>query len=433
MDLTLVGIIGIVVLVLIFLTRIPIAFAMAIVGFVGFGLLVTFKAGMELIAIDVIDSFASYSFSVIPLFILMGNIAYNAGISRRLYYAAYTWLGHLRGGLAMATIGGCAAFAAVCGSLTATVATMGTVALPEMRSYKYDKGLATGCIAAGGTLGVLIPPSVIFILYGIQTEQSIGRLFVAGVFPGIMLAGFFIATIYLLCRRNPSLGPAGPTTSLKEKLASFSGTIEMLALFILVIGGLFVGLFTPTEAGAVGAFGAIIIGLVRRQLQWQGIVSAIKETLKTTCMVFLLLLGVTVFGHFLTVTQIPTALADWMGDLPVPPVIVMIGMLAIYLLGGCFMGGLAFMILTVPIFYPIVLALGFDPIWFGVLMVIMVEIGSITPPVGISVYIITGIAKDVPLEAAFKGIFPFLIAFAICVAILIAFPQIALFLPGLMG
>lgn len=427
-----VGIIGILVLVLIFLSRLSIAITMALVGFLGFTYLVSMKGGLNLIAQDAFTTFASYSMSVIPLFIFMGNIAFNCGVSRRLYQAAYKWMGRLPGGLAVATIGGCAGFAAVCGSLTASVATMAAVALPEMDKYKYDRSLATGAIAAGGTLGVLIPPSIIFILYGITTEQPIGKLFVAGIFPGILVSLLFMATIYIMCRRNPRLGPMGPKTSFKEKLASLKSSMEMLILFALVIGGLFVGLCTPTEAGAVGAFGAIVLGLVRRQLTWDGFRNSLVETMRTTCMVFLLLFGTTMFGQFLATTGIPSDLAQWLVRLPVPPVLILSSMLVIYLIGGCFMGGLAFMLLTLPIFFPLVKPLGFDPIWFGVLMVIMVEMGSITPPVGTSVYIIGGVAKNTPLEVIFKGIIPFLIAFGIALVLLIAFPQIALFLPNLM-
>jgi C4-dicarboxylate transporter DctM subunit len=433
MNPTVIGIIGLMVLVLIFLSRLPISLTMILVGLLGFCYLVSVKGGLNLLGQDVLATFMSYSMSVVPLFIFMGNIAHSAGMGRKLYSAGYKWLGPLPGGLAMATIAGCAGFAAACGSLTASVATMSTVALPEMQKYDYDRGLASGSVAAGGTLGVLIPPSVIFILYGIQTEQSIGKLFVAGILPGILLAGLFVTTIYIMCRRNPRLGPVGSTVSLKEKIASLIGTLDMLILFALVMGGLFVGAFTPTEAGAVGALSVLVIALVRRQLTWEGFLKAVMGTMQTTCMVFLLLFGTTIFGQFLAVSQIPTKLAQWLVVLPVPSVIILFGILIIYLIGGCFMGGLAFMILTLPVFFPVAVSLQFDPLWFGVLMVIMVEVGSTTPPVGIAAYIISGISKDISVEVVFKGLLPFLVAFAICLIILIAFPEIALFLPSLMG
>ena len=432
MNATIVGILGLLILVLVFLTRLPISFSMITVGLVGFFYLVSIKGGLNLLGQNITASFMSYSMSVIPLFIFMGNIAFVSGISRRLYSAAYKWFGPLPGGLAMATVAGCAGFAAACGSLTASVATMATVALPEMRKYSYHSGLAAGCVAAGGTLGVLIPPSVIFILYGIQTEQSIGKLFVAGIVPGILLAALFCATIYVICRKYPHLGPAGPRADRHERIRSLLGAIDMLILFVAVMGGLIIGFFTPTEAGGIGAFCAILLALARRQLTWKGFLSALEDTLKTTIMIFLLLYGTTIFGQFLAISGIPSKLAEWLVSLPVPTVIILCGILIVYLLGGCFMGGLAFMILTLPVFYPIAVKLQFDPLWFGVLMVIMVEIGSTTPPVGISAYIITGVAKDIPLEVVFKGILPFLIAFLVCLVILIMFPEIALFLPRLM-
>ena len=433
MNPTVVGIVGLVVLILIFLTRLPIAFAMTLVGFTGFAYLVSLKGALNLLAQDVFTTFASYSMSVIPLFIFMGSVATKSGISRKLYSSAYKWIGHKPGGLAMATIGGCAAFGAVCGSLTAGIATMTTVALPEMRKYKYDYSLATGSIAAGGTLGVLIPPSIIFILYGITTEQPISKLFVAGILPGILITALFMLTIYVRCRRSPNVGPPGPVVHLREKLMSLTGCIDMLLLFALVMGGLFTGFFTPTEAGAVGAFGALLLAFLSRRISWIGLKECILDTLKATGMIFMLLYGTTIFGQFLAVTRIPIDLAEWLVSLPIPNLAILVGILIIYLLGGCFMGGLAFMLLTLPVFYPVAESLGFDPIWFGVLMVIMVELGSVTPPVGTGVYIIAGIAKDIPLEVIFKGIFPFIGAFALSLAILIAFPEIALFLPKLMG
>jgi len=426
-----VGLIGIVVLIAVFLLGMPIGFAMAFVGFIGFSYLVSLPAGLSIIARDVFYNFSSYSLTVIPMFVFMGSIAFASGMSRRLYDAGYLLLGRMRGGLAMATVAGCAGFAAMCGSTNATAAAMGRVSLPEMKRYDYADSLATGCVAAAGSLGILIPPSTIFIIYGIMTEQSIGKLFVAGVFPGLLLAGLFTLVVALLCWRNPSLAPIGEVTSWNEKLSGLVGISEMLLLFIFVIGGLFLGWFSPTQAGGAGAAGALLIGLARRQLTWQGFLDAVKDALRITCMVMVIVTGAIIFGHFMAVTRIPLVLADWVVGLPLPTAAIMGVIVLIYLLGGCFMDALALITLTIPIFYPVVLALGFDPIWFGVIIVLVTEMGVITPPVGVNVYVIKGIAKDVPLETIFKGVLPFLGALLVAVGILMAFPQIATFLPDL--
>lgn len=431
MNPAIIGIIGIIVLVVFFVLRMPVGFAMAMVGFIGFSYLVSFGAGLDILARDIFYTLSSYSLTVIPMFVFMGCIASGAGMSKRLYDAGYLTLGRLRGGLAMATIAGCAGFAAICGSTNACAAAMGKVALPEMKRYNYDDSLATGTVSAAGSLGILIPPSTIFIVYGIMTEQSIGKLFIAGVLPGIILAGLFMATVYLICRRNPSLAPAGTATSWKEKLDGITGVAEMLILFMLVISGLFLGWFSPTQAGGAGAAGALLISLIRRQLTWQNFLEAVKDTLRITCMIMVIVAGATVFGHFMAVSKIPLFLADWVSALPWPPAAVMAVIVLIYLLGGCFMDSLAMIMLTVPIFYPAVIALGFDPIWFGVIMVLVVEMGVITPPVGINVYVVKGIADGVPLETVFKGAWPFLLAELVMVGILMAFPWIATFLPSL--
>ncbi len=425
-----IGIIGVVVLLIVFVLGMPVGFSMALVGLAGFSLLVSPQAGFSILARDIFSTLSSYSLTVIPMFIFMGAIAYSSGMSRRLYDAGYVIFGQRRGGLAIATIAACAGFAAMCGSTNATAAAMGRVALPEMKRYKYDDSLATGCVAAAGSLGILIPPSTIFIVYGILTEESIGKLFIAGVLPGILLAVLFTAVVFFLCLRNPKLAPAGAPTSWKEKIAGLTGTIEMLALFVLVIGGLFMGLFSPTQAGAVGAAGALIIGLVQRQLTWQGFLFAIKDTLRITCMVMVIVAGATVFGHFIAIAKIPLVLSDWVGGLPLPPMAVMGLIIFMYLIGGCFMDALALITLTIPIIFPLVVSLNFDPIWFGVIIVLVTEMGVITPPVGVNVYVIKGIADDVPLETIFKGIFPFLAALVVTVIILLVFPQIATFLPS---
>lgn len=426
-----IGIIGIIVLIMVFLLGMPVAFSMALVGVAGFCYLVSPQAGLSILARDVFAQFSSYSLTVIPMFIFMGSIAFASGMSRRLYDAGYTLFGQMRGGLAMATIAACAGFAAMCGSTNATAAAMGRVSLPEMKRYNYDDALATGSVAAAGSLGILIPPSTIFIVYGILTEQSIGKLFIAGVLPGVILATLFLIVVVLLCLRNPNLAPAGAPTTWKEKLAGLTGVIEMLVLFALVIGGLFLGIFSPTQAGAAGAAGALLIGLVRRQLSWQGFLFAIKDALRITCMVMVIVTGATIFGHFIAVAKIPLVLAGWVGGLPIPTAAIMGIIVLLYLIGGCFMDALALITLTIPIIFPLVLSLGFDPIWFGVIIVLVTEMGVITPPVGVNVYVIKGIAEDVPLETIFKGIFPFLGALIVAVGILMAFPQIATFLPSL--
>jgi C4-dicarboxylate transporter DctM subunit len=426
-----VGLIGIGVLVLTFLIGMPVGFAMAFVGMAGFCFLVSPDAGLSLLARDFFANLSAYSLTVIPMFIFMGSIAYASGMSRRLYEAGYTVFGQMRGGLAMATIAACAGFAAMCGSTNATAAAMGRVALPEMKRYNYNDSLATGCVAAAGSLGILIPPSTIFIIYGIMTEQSIGKLFIAGVLPGVLLAGLFITVVVILCKRNPNLAPGGLPTTFKQKLAGLAGVIEMMILFALVIGGLFLGWFSPTQAGAAGAFGALLIGLARRQLTWKGFLFAVKDTLRITCMVMIIVTGAIIFGHFMAVAKLPLVLSEWVGGLPLPPMAIMGVIVLLYLVGGCFMDALALITLTVPIIYPVVLVLGFDPIWFGVIIVLVTEMGVITPPVGVNVYVIKGVAEDVPLETIFKGVLPFLAALIVAVGILMAFPQIATFLPGL--
>ncbi len=432
MSLTEIGIIGLIALVILLFSKMPVGFVMAFLGFLGFSYVVSINAGLSLLAKDVFETFSSYSLTVIPLFIFMGQIAFHSGISKRLYDSVYVVMGHYRGGLAIATVGACAAFSAISGSTNATAATMATVTLPEMRRYKYDMGLATGTVAAGGSLGILIPPSVIFIVYGVMTGQSIGKLFAAGVFPGILLALLFMLTIYLRVRLNPGLAPPGPKTTLKQKARSFTGVLEALVIFVFVMGGLFFGIFTPTEAAAVGAFLTLVIAMARRQLSWEGFVKSLADTTRISCMVMVIVTGAVIFGHFMAITRIPFDLANWVCALPLPNYAIMGIIILVYLFGGCFMDALAMIMLTIPIFYPVALALGFHPIWFGVAIVLVTEMGVITPPVGVNVYVVHGIARDVSLEVIFKGVAPFVLALLVCVAILLKFSQIVLFLPGLM-
>ncbi len=428
-----IGLIGLGALLILLFARIPVGFAMAIVGFTGFVQLVNLDAALSLLARDVYSTFSSYSLTVIPLFIFMGQVSFHAGISRRLYDTAYAFIGHRPGGLAMATVGACTAFGAICGSSPATAATMGTVALPEMKRYNYSMELATGAVASGGSLGMLIPPSVVFIVYGIMTEQSIGKLFMAGILPGLLIASFFCLAIAFSCRLNPELGPPGPPTSWRGRVASLKGTAETLLLFSLVMGGLFVGFFTPTEAGAIGALCSIGIALMGRNLTFAKLKTSLFETTRTACMVMIIVTGAVIFGHFLAVTRIPFDLAGWVAGLPLPRFVIMLVIIAVYLIGGCFIDALALILLTVPIFYPVIMSLNYDPIWFGVIIVLVTQMGVISPPVGINVYVVKGVAPEIPLATIFKGVMPFLIALILGTIILIAIPQISLFLPSLMN
>jgi C4-dicarboxylate transporter, DctM subunit len=432
MEPTTVGLIGLVVLIIVLFSRMPVGFAMALVGVLGFSYVVSWNAGLRMLAKDFYSIFGSYSLTVVPLFILMGQVTFHAGISRRLFDTAYRFIGHLPGGLAIATVASCAGFAAICGSTNAAAATMATVALPEMKRYKYDMILGTGTVAAGGSLGILIPPSVIFIVYGILTEQSIGKLFVAGILPGILLSLLFVATIFIWVTINPAIAPRGPKATLREKIVSLKGVIETLVLFALVMGGLFLGFFTPTEAGAIGAGGAIILGMITGRLVWKGLIQALVESTRISCMVMVIVAGATMFGHFLAITRIPYALATWVSELPLPHWAIMAFIMFLYLVGGCFIDALALILLTIPIFFPVVMDMGYDPIWFGVIIVLVTQMGVITPPVGVNVYVVSGVVRDVPLETIFKGALPFLFALIFLALLLIPFPQIALFLPGLM-
>ncbi len=427
-----VGFIVIALLVVLVFSGMPIGFVLALVGLMGMTYLSGVSIGISLLGRVPYSTTASTDMSVLPLFILMGALCFHSGMSREIYYTVYKWIGNMPGGLAMATIGACAIFAAVSGTSVATTATMGTVALPEMKRYRYDSALAAGCIAAGGCIGILIPPSVIMVIYGILTGQSIGKLLIAGFLPGVLEALVFMLTIYILCKRNPLLGPTGESASLASKITALRGTWAVLVLFLLVIGGIYVGIFTPTEAAGIGAFGAFVIALGRRQLTWKGLTASLGETGETTAMAFIILIGSMVLGYFLTATRLPFEVAKIVTSFEINRYIVLGLILVVYLFLGCIMSAMAMVIITVPIFFPIIMALGFDPIWFGVIIVIMCEVGQITPPVGISVFVIQGVAKTVPMYTIFRGIIPFLIADFAMVALLTVFPQIVLVIPNLM-
>jgi len=426
-----IGIVGCVMLFVLLATSMPVAFSMAIVGFVGFAIVVTPQAATAMITTDLYETFTSYSLTVIPLFVLMGQIAFHAGISRRLFDAAYHWLGHLPGGLAMATVGACTGFGAICGSGPATAATMASVAIPEMKRYKYNPKLSCGTVAAGGSLGMLIPPSVVFIVYAILTDQSIGKLFIAGIVPGLLIALLFCLTIYIKCKLNPALGPAGPAATWKSKFVSLLGVAETLILFVVVIGGMFMGFFTPTEAAAIGAAGSLIIALVRRKLTVKMFVRSLQETVRTSCMVMIIVTGAVILGRFLAVTRMPFELATGLASLPLPGWMIMGMIILFYLIAGSFIDALALVLLTIPIFYPVVIELGYNPIWFGVVIVVVTQMGVITPPVGVNVYVVSGIERNVSLQTIFRGAMPFLLTLIIAAVILIIFPVLCTFLPNL--
>ncbi|WP_102348613.1 TRAP transporter large permease [Bacillus sp. Marseille-P3661] len=430
-----IGLIGIVVFFGLMALRMPIAFTMAIVGYLGLCVLTSPSAALGVVAKEIYANFSSYTLSVVPMFILMGFVAFYSGIGTSLYNFAYKLVGHFPGGLAIATQVTCGLFGAVSGSNTATAATIGAISIPEMKKYNYDDSLSTGSVAAGGALGILIPPSVIFILYGIATEQSIGKLFIAGILPGILLMLLYILAIVIIVVRNPKLGPPGPKSSWSERIHALRGGLfEALAVFVISLGGLYIGLFTPTEAGAVGAAAILGISLIQKRIDWKGIKNSLVDTTRITAMIMLLLAGAIIFGRFMTLSQIPTELASWASSFPYPPFIVMGLILIIYLILGFFIDALALILLTIPVFYPVaVTTLGYDPIWFGIIITLVVAAGIITPPVGVNVYIIKGVAKDVPLETIFKGIWPFFFALIICIIILMLVPEIVTFLPEVLG
>lgn len=427
-----VGLLGIVLLLVLFMLDMPVAFAMAIVGFVGFSYVVGLESGLALLTRDIFSQLSFYPLSVIVLFVLMGSFAFASGMSRRLYDSSYKLAGRVPGGLAFATVLACSGFAAICGSATATAATIGRVALSEMRRYGYGDGLATGSVAATGSIGLLIPPSTIFIVYGILTEQSVGELFAAGIVPGIILTVFFLVTVMILALCNPEQAPAGFPASFTEKIRALWNVTDIFVLFLISIGGMFLGWFSPNQAAGVGAGGALLIGLIGRELTWRKFIDATRQGLRTACMVLFLIAGATVFGKFMAVSTIPTAISSWVGSLPYSPGWIMAILCGIFLVGGCFIDAMALVILAIPILYPIVLQLQYDPVYFGVVVVLVSQIGVVTPPVGANVFVVKGIAEEVPIETIFKGTFPFLLALVICLGIVVAFPALSLFLPHLL-
>lgn len=432
MEPVVIGLIGFAILFSLLAFGMPIGAAMGLVGFAGIWILISDVAAFTKLAVVPFQVVTDYSLAVLPLFILMAHVVFVTGMGRDIFNLASKWLGHQPGGVAQAAVAGCAGFAAVSASSIATAATMGLVAIPEMKRLKYDPALATGAVAAGGSMGVLIPPSGALIIYGILTETSIGKLFAAGLIPGILEAVFYMVTIYILCKWRPSLGPRGPKTTFREKIVAFGSCGEVIALAVLVLTGIIVGWFTPTEAGAVGAFGAIIFALLRKRLNWEKMKTAIRETLKTTGMIYGILIGAFIFNYFLAPTTIPYVIAEFVGGLPFPPMAILGMVLMVFFFLGMFLDVAAMTVLTIPIFFPLITSLGFNPVWFGILFVRMAEIAMITPPIGMNVYVIAGVAPDVPMQTIFKGIIPFVLADFCHVALLMFVPALVLFLPGLM-
>ncbi len=426
------GLLGIAILFIFLILRIPVAFAMFVVGFFGIAVLNGTNSAFSLLASEAFTLGSSPELVVIPLFILMGNVASATGMSRRLYEAAYAIVGSIRGGLASATVIGCGGFAALSGSSVASALTMGKVALAEMDRYEYDPKLSTGVVAAGGTLGILIPPSTGFVIYAILTEQSIGRLFLAGVFPGLLLLGLFVLAVSVMCWIWPEMGPRGPRTSLHHKVRAMAGAGPIIAVIVLTIGGIYGGFFSPVEAAAVGAGAVILIGVLMRTLTLRALWLAAKDSVVTTATVMLILIAAHLINPFLALSHIPTVVGEFIISLNLSATMVLILILAIYLVLGCFLEGFAMLVLTLPIFFPIIIDLGIDPIWFGVLVVLALEMGLISPPVGLNVFIVKSVAPKVPLGDIFRGVMPFWLMMLLMVAILIAFPQIALYLPNTM-
>jgi tripartite ATP-independent transporter DctM subunit len=431
-DSTTVALLGVALLLVLMFLGFPVAFSMGLVGLLGTWYLAGPQAALGILRMVTYESVAHYFLCVIPFFILMGMICLYAGISNALFRMGRTWFGKLPGGLAITTIVSCAGFASICGDSGATAATMGTIALPEMKKHRYDDALATGCVAAGGTLGILIPPSIGFVVYAIVTQESIGRLFMAGFLPGILLTIIFCLVVYLRCRTNPGIGPGGPGTSFVEKLKSVFYPWKAIFLFVLVVGGIYSGIFTPTEAAGIGVTGSLLVAVFSREFSRKGLLQSLQTTTELTAMIFALLIGVAILGAFTTLTDLPTRFASYITSLQVSRYIILALVLLLYVVLGMLMNIIPMVLLTLPIIFPAIVGLGFDPLWFGVIMVIMMEIGQISPPVGINVFIIHGVAEKVSIGTIYRGIVPFIYGAVLLIVILTIFPKIALWLPSLM-
>jgi C4-dicarboxylate transporter, DctM subunit len=434
-----IGGIGFAVLMVLIAIRVPIGVAMLAVGMSGFAYIAGTTSLLSFLKGEMYWRFSSFDLSVVPLFLLMGNFAARAGITQALFRAAAAWIGHFRGGIAMAAVGGCAAFGTVSGSSLATAAMMGQVALPELRRYNYSGGFATGALAAGGTLGILIPPSIVLIIFGIMTEANIVTLFQAGLVPGVLAAAGYLIVIGIVARVVPNAGPAAPRADRAERWAALKQVWSVIAVFVVVMGGIYSGIFTPTEGAGVGATATFLVAVVYGGMRWRGFIESLVETAATTAMIFLILLGASVFNAFLGFSRLPLWTAEFFQTSGMSPYVVLMGMLALYLVFGCIMDSLAMILITIPIFWPIVSALDFGlhpeelKLWFGIVTLMVVEIGLITPPVGLNVFVINSLAKDVPMIETFKGVLPFLMSDAIRVALIVFFPAISLALPRLLG
>ncbi|MCE5264338.1 MAG: TRAP transporter large permease [Deltaproteobacteria bacterium] len=430
MNETTICIVGLVLLLALFATGIEMSFAMALIGFVGFAYLNGFTAAVNLIGGDLFEAFTNYGYTVFPLFMLMGQIGLNAGIAQRLYNSANKFIGHIPGGLAMATVVGAAGFKAICGSSTATAATFASVAIPEMNRYDYDKRLSTGIVATVGTLGCLIPPSVVLILYGIITEQSIGKLFMAGLIPGLLIAAFFVVIIYGWAKMDPKIAPRSERSTWKARVRTLPEIFWVLLIFVLVVGGIMSGYFTPSEAAGVGCFALLALSVVRRDMTFKTYIKSVAETLNIAGMILMIIAGSVILGHFMAVTNVPQKLSDWVVTLPLNRYMILVIICLIYELGGSFIDDMPFMVLATPIFFPAVIKLGFDPIWFGIVIAIVVAIGVVIPPVAVCVFVVKNIT-GVPIGQIYKGVMPFLISLCVVWALLFFIPGLALWLPSL--
>jgi len=433
MNEVMVGCIALLVLLALFFTGLELPFCMILVGFSGFAYLVDFTAASHMVASDIYETFASYAYTVFPLFIFMGQVAFVSGIAGKLYDSAYKFFGHIPGGLALATVGGATAFKALCGSAVATAAPFSNLALPQMNRYGYSRTLGTGLVAIVGTLGCLMPPTIFLIIYGLITEQSIGALFLAGIFPGLGIALLWILTIFVWAKIVPNLAPAGERSTWKERFASLPQVAVVIGVFLLMIIGLLKGFFTPTEAGGIGVAAVLAMVIIGRQLTFKSYVTALGEGLRTACMLLMLIAGSAVLGHFITVTNIPMYISEWVMSLPIHKNLILVIIFFVYLVGGSFIDDLAFMILATPIFYPAIQKMGVDPIWFGIMIAITVMIGIVIPPVASNVFVVHKLTNT-PMSQVYKGVVPFLAGIVVFGAILFVFPQIATWLPQyLMG
>jgi len=426
------SLIGFAALLILIFAKVPIPMAMAVVGFVGFGQSINYHAALSMVSTVASEEGMNYSLSVVPLFILMGNFVTQSGLSHELYKSSYAFFGHRKGGLAMATIVACGGFSAVCGSSLATAATMSKVAMPSMRKFGYADSLATGSIAAGGTLGILIPPSVILVLYGIMTESDIGELFAAGILPGLLGIFCYLCAIAAATGINPKIGPRGELVSWPDRFRSLKGVWGVLLLFFIVMGGIYAGIFTPTEAAGIGATGAFLFTLFRKKLTLEILKKVLVDSASTTAMIFFLLMGSFIFANFVNVVGMPDALAEFVLGWDVSPFVVVLILMLVYIVLGCILESMSMIVLTVPVFYPMMQALGFDLIWFGIVVVVVTEISLITPPVGLNVFVLKAVLPDVKVSTIFKGVTPFWIADIIRLTLIVLFPAISLFLVSLM-